>query len=163
MQGIIRFTANFILFFQDFILILYFKLGILYGLAKIHEPFTDNIPSFRPILSVIDAPTYKLATLFVSLLESLTNRQYTIRDSFCLFEELKNFDLSLIMSNFGLESLFTNIPLQKTIEFCAENLFDNKEYFHDISKEFFLELLTLTMNESFILFNNGYYRQLKME
>ena len=35
--------------------------GILYGLAKIHKPIKDGAPSFRPILSAIDTPTYKLS------------------------------------------------------------------------------------------------------
>lgn len=61
---------------------------------------------------------------------------------------------------FDAVSLFTNNPLQETIDLNGENLFDKKEYFYDTSKDSFLELLTLTMNESFILFNNEYDRQL---
>ena len=36
------------------------QLGVLYGLAKIHKALEDGIPSFRPILSAIGTPTYKL-------------------------------------------------------------------------------------------------------
>ena len=43
---------------------------------------------------------------------------------------------------------------------CVVNLFENKEYFFDISMDSVQELLTLTINESFILVNNEYYRQL---
>ena len=35
--------------------------GIMYGSAKVHKIFTDALPSFRPILSAIGTPTYKLA------------------------------------------------------------------------------------------------------
>ena len=37
------------------------KPGVLYGLPKIHKTLQDGIPSFRPILSAIGTPTYKLA------------------------------------------------------------------------------------------------------
>ena len=61
---------------------------------------------------------------------------------------------------FDAVSLFTNNPLQETIDLNSENLFDKKEYLYDTSKDSLLELLTLIMNESFILFNNEYDRQL---
>ena len=34
--------------------------GILYGNPKVHKPVIDNCPEFRPILSSIGTPTYKL-------------------------------------------------------------------------------------------------------
>ena len=37
-----------------------FKLGILYGLNKIHKTSEDGIPPFRSIFSAIGTPTYKL-------------------------------------------------------------------------------------------------------
>ena len=45
------------------------------------------------------------------------------------------------MASFDVESIFANIPLQKTIDLWVENLSDNKEYFHNISEESFRELL----------------------
>ena len=39
--------------------------GIMYGLAKVHKIVTDGLPSFRPILSAIGTPTYKLAKFLV--------------------------------------------------------------------------------------------------
>ena len=59
-----------------------------------------------------------------------------------------------------MESLLTNISLQETIDLRAENLFNDKEYFHDISKDSFRELLNLNINEYFILFSNGCCLQL---
>ena len=37
--------------------------GILYGLSKVCKIVIDNIPKFRPILSTIGTPVYKLAKL----------------------------------------------------------------------------------------------------
>ena len=46
--------------------------GIMYGLAKVHKIVTDGLPSFRPILSAISTPTYKLAIFLVPILEPLS-------------------------------------------------------------------------------------------
>ena len=58
----------------------------LYGLAKIHKALEDGIPSFRPILSAIGAPTYKLAKFCDQLLKPLTNNEYTIRLFFICYK-----------------------------------------------------------------------------
>ena len=55
--------------------------GIMYGVAKVDKIVTDGLPSFRPILSAIGTPTYKLAKFLVPILEPLTTNEYTIKDS----------------------------------------------------------------------------------
>ena len=110
-------------------------------------------------MSAIGTPTYKLAKFFVTLLEPLTYNQYTIKDSFSFCEELKHFNTNLIMASFDIESLFTNIPLQETIDLCVQKLFEDKNFIDGLSKDSFREMLTVTMTESFILFDNEYYEQ----
>ena len=68
----------------------------------------------------------KLEKIFLPVLEPLTYNQNTIKDLFSLCEELKHFNMSLIMTSFDVESLFTNIPLSKTIGFCVQKLFEDK-------------------------------------
>ena len=58
------------------------KPGIMYDLAKVHKIFIDGLPSFRPILSAIGTPTYKLAKFLVPVLEPLTTNEYTVKDTF---------------------------------------------------------------------------------
>ena len=74
-------------------------------------------------------------------------------------EELQNFDSKLNMASFQIESLFTNIPLQETIGLCIENLYKDKTHVDNLSKDSFRELLTTTMSESFILFDQEFYKQ----
>ena len=83
--------------------------GVLYGLAKIHKALEDGIPSFRPILSAIGTPTYKLAKFCDQLLKPVTNNEYTLKDSFPFAKEVLEFDTSLFMVSFDIKSLFTNI------------------------------------------------------
>ena len=66
--------------------------GIMYGSAKARKIVTDGLPSFRPILSGIDVPTYKLAKFLVPMLEHLTTNGYTIKDFFTFAEEPQSFD-----------------------------------------------------------------------
>ena len=56
--------------------------GILYGMAKLHKPMTDQCHSCRSILSAINTPSYKLAKFLVPLLTPLTSNDYTIKGSF---------------------------------------------------------------------------------
>ena len=69
--------------------------GIMYGLAKVHKIVRDGLPSFRPTLSAIGTPTYKLAKFLVPILDPLTTNEYTIKDSFTLNKTIKSFPLKL--------------------------------------------------------------------
>ena len=117
--------------------------GILYGRAKIHISVKDGIPSFQTILSAIGTPTYKLSTFFVPLLTPLTLNEYTIKDSFSFTEELLNYDSNLIMASFDVESLFTNILLQETIELFVKLLFNDKSNINESSQEFINCILSI--------------------
>ena len=58
------------------------------------------------------------------------------------------------MASFDVEALFANIPLQETIGLCVQKLFEHKNYIDGLSKDPFREMLTITMTESFILFDS---------
>ena len=138
--------------------------GIMYGLAKIHNIVTDGLPFFRPILSAIGTPTCKFAKFLVPILEPLTANEYTFKDSFTFAEELQSFDSNLVMASFDMESLFTDIPLQETIDLCVENLFQDRAHADNLLKDSFRELLTSTMSESLILFGQEFInRMMKLQ
>ena len=59
-----------------------------YGLAKVLKTVTDDRPCFRPILSAICTPTYKLAKFLIPMVEPLTTNECTIKDSFIFAEEV---------------------------------------------------------------------------
>ena len=119
----------------------------MYDLAKVHNIVTDGLPSFGPILSAIGAQTYKLAKFLVPILEPLTSNEYTIKDPFTFSEELQSFDSKLVMASFYIESLFTNIPLQETIDLCVEHLFQDRTHVDNLLKDSFVcYLLRLCLN-----------------
>ena len=77
--------------------------SVLYGLAKIHKVLEDGIPSFRPILSAIGTPTYKLAKFCEQLLKPLINNEYKIKTSFSFAKEVLEFHASLFMASFDIK------------------------------------------------------------
>ena len=93
------------------------------------------------------------------MLEPLTTNEYTIKDSFTFVEKLQSFCSKLVMASFDIESLFTIIPLQETIDLCVENLFQYRTHVDNLSKDSFRELLTRTISESLILFDQEFYKQ----
>ena len=66
------------------------KPGVLYGLEKVHQEAKNAILPFRPILSAIGTPTYKLAKLLLPFLTPLTQNEYTATDLFHLLKKFVN-------------------------------------------------------------------------
>ena len=64
------------------------------------------------------------------------------------------------MASLGIESLFTHIPFNETIENRINELFSNNDAVHNFIKEDLKELLEFASYESFFMFDNEYYCQL---
>ncbi len=61
------------------------------------------------------------------------------------------------MASFDIKSLFTNIPLNETINICVEQYNNNIPFNLTISE--FRTLLELSVKESAFIFNNKIYKQ----
>ena len=136
------------------------KPGILYGLCKVHKAVADVCLPFRPILSAIGTPTYKIAKFLVPILSSLTTNEYTIKDSFSFAKEIVQQDSSYYMGSLDVDSLFTNIPLEETINICTESVYNQNDIVEGLSKSEFKELLSLATKESYFIFNEFLYKQI---
>ena len=123
------------------------------------KDIVDNSPPFRPILSANNTPTYKLVKFLVPILKSLTSNEYTVKDSFAFAEEVVEQDSEFFMGSLDVDSLFTNIPLEETIDICTNTLFENMEKVEGLSKIEFKELLSLATKESYFIFNGQLYKQ----
>ena len=60
-----------------------------------------------------------------------------------------------------MQSLFTNIPLDETINICADLFFHEKKKVKGMLNRHFKQLLTLSGNSSCLLFVDVYYHHLK--
>ena len=74
--------------------------------------------------------------------------------------EIVEQDSSYFMGSLNIDSLFTNIPLEETIEICTSNLFKNNNIIHGLKKIEFKDLLFLATKESYLIFNNILYKQI---
>ena len=61
---------------------------VMYGSCKVHKASVGNCPPFRPILSALNTPTYKLAKFLVPILNPLTNSEFTVKVLFILLKKL---------------------------------------------------------------------------
>ena len=131
--------------------------GIMDGLSKIHESLINNFPKLSPILSAIITATYGWAKFFVPLLKCFTMNEYTLKDSFEFANDITNQSSHCFMAIVDVDSLFANVPLVETINICIDELFKSEMTFN--KKEMF-EMLSLTLKESIILFDNKYYTEI---
>ena len=94
--------------------------GIMYGLPKVHK---HGCP-LHLILSALLTFNYRLAKFFVPILTPITTNVFTVKDSFSFATEISNFTHNgCVMASFEIKSLFTNIPLNGTIDICLDNIF----------------------------------------
>ena len=89
-----------------------------------------------------------------------TLNEYTVRGSFSFCDEIQEQDNNLYVTSFDIESLFTNIPLDETINICVNNVFDSKKRVKRLLVKDINQLLTLSVKSSCFVFNNVYYKQL---
>ena len=136
------------------------KPGVLYGQAKVHKPVENNSPSFRPILSAIGTPIYDLAKFLVPILKPLTENEYPVRDSFSFASEVSKFNSKNLMAGLDVDSLFTNIPLEETIDNIINGLFLTTDKIHNFEREELKQLFTFVAYESFFIFDVEYYSQI---
>ena len=114
----------------------------IYGLPKTHK---TNVP-LRPILSMTGSSHHELSKWLASLLEPVLKRFSThcIRDSFTFADAIQNSKdaNNLFMCSFDISSLFTNVPLEETINICADALYcDDSDAQPFVSKAVFIELM----------------------
>ena len=120
----------------------------------------------RPIVSATGTYNYALAKWLDEKLKPLSVNRYTISDTFSFAEEIQNLviDGDEILVSFDVTSLFTNVPLQETIEIIAEKAFVdnwfNVTHNLNITKPDLVQLLEVaTMNQLF-QFDGKLYEQI---
>ena len=88
-----------------------------------------------------------------------TTNEYTIKDTFHFVSILDGKDHRLVMASLDVESLFTNIPLDETIEIVTKKVFQKKRKVNGISRRDFKRLLEISTKGTVFYFNGHYYKQ----
>ena len=96
------------------------------GTSKMHKfSSSDSFPRLRLIVSSVGTFNYNLARFLCDLLSLLVPNDYSCKDTFSFVSQIKNANLSKkFLVSYDVTSLFTNIPLQETID-IAINLISN--------------------------------------
>ena len=130
--------------------------GIMYGLPKIHK---DNTP-MRPILTSYNTSNYKIAKFLVPLLAHLTTNRYSLKNSGDFKQRILPQDSDLFMSSLDVESLFTNVPVEETIQIILDKIFIHPDtIFHNFNRTDFRKLLELAVLDTAFIFNGKAYIQ----
>ena len=98
--------------------------GIMCDKPKTHK---QNI-LLRPIISSFGKFSHKTAKYLSKLLSPLAVNNYLLQDSYDFVNRSHNLNFRMAhMLSFDVESLFTNIPLDFTINLILERVYKNKE------------------------------------
>ena len=117
--------------------------------------------TLRPIVSNIGNATYETAKYLASLLAALSKSEFTINNTkeFVKYIQIQKVPDGYKMVSFDVGSLFTNVPLEETIEIILKRIYINKEITTDIPKQEMKELLILFTKNVHFTFNNETYIQ----
>ena len=133
----------------------------MHGLSKAHK---EDIP-LRPVLSMIGSSQHEFAKWFAETLAPVLNfySSHSVKDSFTLANFIQNYNLEpakTFLCSLDISSLFTNVPLDETIEICADALYRGHHDCPPILEDTFRELMLIATRGVEFIFNNQMYKQL---
>ena len=132
----------------------------MYGLPKIHK---TGVP-LRPILSMTGSPQYNVSQWLCQVLDPVLQMYNTrcVKDSFEFIDLIKEKKIRSDghMCSFDVQSLFTNVPLEETIDICADALYRNDAVQSStLSEDSFRKILRMVTSGVEFSFDNIMYRQ----
>ena len=131
----------------------------IYGTPEMHKfSSSDSFLKLRPIVSSIGTFNYNLARFLCDVLSPLVPNDYSCKDTFSFFSQIKNTNISKkIPVSYDLTSLFTNITLQETIDIAINLNFNHNPNLNITKKELkklFLFATSLSLLTPSLAFTN---------
>ena len=126
----------------------------IYGTSKMYKfSSSDSIPKLCTIVSSTGTLNCNLACFLCDLLSPLVPNDYSCKDTFSFVSQIKNASLSKKKSfSYDISSLFSNIPLQETIDIAMILSFN----LNTTKKELFL----FATSQIHFIFNSKFYNQI---
>ena len=127
--------------------------GKFYGTEKVHK--------LRPFVSNLNTATYQLAGYLAKILSLLTRWQYTVKSSNKFVNVIKQqvIPSSYKLVSFDVKSLFTNVPLYRTIDIILKRIYDKHQIKTNIGRKEMKDLITLWTKNAPFTFNNEIKRR----
>ncbi|KAL9980400.1 hypothetical protein ACROYT_G008988, partial [Oculina patagonica] len=138
------------------------RLAHLYGLPKTHK---ERL-AMRPILSATGTYNYALAKWLDEKLKPLSVNKHTISDVIQFAEETRELDFNEddILVSYDVSALFTNVPLEETIQILANKAFTrnwfNETHNLNITQDDLVKLLRVATKHQLFQFNGSLYEQI---
>lgn len=138
-------------------------MGRVHGTAKVHKDF-ERIPPLRPIVDTIGSTHYGVGKFITRLLNPLTLNDYSLKDSFDAAARIgaipdSLYDEGYTMVSFDVKSLFTNVPLQKTIDVILDRVYNQQRIQTNMKKRTLKKLIQDTCNKTAFTANGVIYEQ----
>ena len=133
--------------------------GKLFGFCKVHK----NGNPLRPVVSMSGTAEYGLAQYLDEIIKPHVPSYSMVNSTIQFLTRLKNYVLSPtdVMVSFDVVSLFTNVPLNETIDIVADYVYasDSVHPVPKFSKNIFIKLLKKATGGMF-LYKDKLYRQI---
>ena len=142
--------------------------GKLYGTAKTHtflnlEDVDIAYLKFRPIISQFGTYTYNAAQVIGDYLKPLIEENdYIIRNTQDFPDMIKSqpaLNNNEEYVSYDVVSLFTNIPIQETVDFILDEIYVKKKLPPFGERKWFKKLLLKLTTENTFVFNDKFYKQ----
>ena len=140
--------------------------GLFFGLAKVHKVPNNSLNiadlPLRPVISNCGTATYEISRHLASVLSPLTKNEHTVNDTRDFINRLKRLSIndSEKLVSFDVASLFSNVPLDYTIDVILRKIYTDKLIKTKIKKLQFKELLELCTKHLHFSFNGEMFRQI---
>ena len=114
-----------------------------------------------PIIWNLSTATYQLARYLTKILSPLSPSQYAVESSnkFVNFIKQQVIPSSCKLVSFNVKSLFTNVPLDRTIDIILKRIYDKHEITTNIGRKEMKDLITHCTKNTLFTFNNDIYQQ----
>ena len=133
----------------------------IYGTCKMHKfSSSDAFPKLRPIVPSIRTFNYDLARFLCDLLSPVVPDGCSCKDTFSFVSQIKNANISgKFMVSYDVTSLFTNIPLQETIDTAINLISNHNPYLNNTIKEL-KKLFHFATSQTHFLYKGKFYNQI---
>ena len=130
------------------------------GLPKTHKSYDTLLP-LRPIIDTTGNAYQPVAKFLSRLLNPLTHNEFSLKDSFDAVNRIQNIPDNLFTDGYrftslNVKSLFTNIPLDKTVQIVLKKNYDENIITTTLKKR------TLKKTAPWCLHQNSIFRWVSM-
>ena len=134
------------------------RLALLVSMHKFS--YSDLFSKLHLTVSSIGTFNYNLACFLCDLLSPLVPNDYSCKDTFSFVSQIKNANLSKkFLVSYNVTSLFTNIPLQETIDIAINLIFNHNPNLNITRKEL-KKLFLFATSKTHFIFNSKFYNQI---